>query len=266
MIKNSWIVTLLLPLLLTGCEKVIELDYKSNSSRLVIEGNVTNEAGPYWVRVSRSVELTASGAYPTIDDAVVTISDDAGNSETLLSQGEGLYSTATLAGVEGRKYTLDVQVGDQHYTAESTMPHRVPFDSIRVNQQTFGGVKRYDLIPVYKDPIELGNIYRFVVAINRRLLNQHLILDDELTNGQVNAFSLSIHDIDSELQAGDPVEIMMQCIDARVSLYYSTLSQMAGFGPGGGITPNNPPSNLSNGALGLFSAHTVERQSTVIPE
>jgi len=66
-----------------GCEKVIDLNYKSNPSRIIIQGNITNEAGPYYVKITKSVGLKDTGSYPTIDDAIVTISDDAGNSDTL---------------------------------------------------------------------------------------------------------------------------------------------------------------------------------------
>jgi len=42
------------------------------------------------------------------------------------------------------------------------------------------------------------------------------------------------------------------------------LALMSDSGPGGGTTPNNPPNNLSNGALGLFSAHTAELKKNTI--
>ena len=56
----------------------------------------------------------------------------------------------------------------------------------------------------------------------------------------------------------------MQCIDDKVYLFYAALLQLSGGGPGGGVTPANPPSNISNGALGYFSAHTVRTRNIVI--
>jgi hypothetical protein len=56
----------------------------------------------------------------------------------------------------------------------------------------------------------------------------------------------------------------MQCITRETYLYYYTLNQQTGAGPGGGTTPSNPPSNLIGGALGLFSAHTVQKRGITI--
>ncbi|WP_374459435.1 hypothetical protein [Chryseobacterium taeanense] len=56
----------------------------------------------------------------------------------------------------------------------------------------------------------------------------------------------------------------MQCIDESVYTFYSALLEISDTGTGGGITPANPPSNISNGALGYFSAHTVRKMSAVI--
>jgi hypothetical protein len=57
----------------------------------------------------------------------------------------------------------------------------------------------------------------------------------------------------------------MQSIDHTIFTYYSALLEISGDGgAGGGVTPSNPPSNINNGALGYFSAHTVQKKSIVI--
>lgn len=256
---------IIIALLFISCEKVIDLDYKKNQSKIVIEGNITNEVGPYFVRITNSIALTETGAYPSIDNAIVTINDNAGNSERLTPQGNGYYRTSTLTGIEGRTYTLTVEVDEQIYTAQSTMPKQVLFDSIRVEEITLGGEGEYNIVPVYKDPIEEGNNYRFVLLVNNKLINQQLVLNDEVKNGLENTLKLEINDDDIELKPGDLISLEMQCIDKRVSLFYTALALMGDSGPGGGTTPNNPPNNISNGALGIFSAHTVETKSVIIP-
>lgn len=256
---------LFIALLFAGCEKIVDLKYKGNKSRIIIEGNITNEAGPYYVRITKSLSLTDTGSYPVIDNAIVTVGDDAGNIESLIPLGNGTYRTNTLTGAEGRTYTLTVQVENQTYTAQSTMPQQVPFDSIKVETDIITGETEYSLIPVYKDPLAKGNNYRFVLWINNKLINQHLVQNDEVRNGVVNSVRLEINDDDIEFKPGDSVAIQMQCIDKKVALYYTTLALMGDSGPGGGTTPNNPPGNISNGALGLFSAHTVEAKSAILP-
>ncbi len=253
-------------LLFTSCEKVVTLKYKSNQPTIIIEGNITNEAGPYYVKITKSVKLSGTSDNPTIDNAIVTISDDAGTGETLTPQGNGTYRTTALTGIAGRTYTLTVQAENQTYTAKSTMPQQVPFESVKIEEITSAdGTKEYNLIPIYNDPSAKGSNYRFVLSVNGKLINQHFIQNDEIKNGAVNTFSLEINDDDLKLKSGDAVDISMQCIDKEVALYYTTLALIANSGPGGGTTPANPQNNISNGALGLFSAHTVQGKKQVIP-
>lgn len=253
-------------LFLTGCEKVVELDYKGNQARIVIEANITNQEGPHMVKIRRSIALTETGAYPTIDNAVVIISDNAGNVDTLSAEGNGVYHTKALRGVQGRTYTMTVTAESQTYTAQSTMPASVSFDGIKVEEVVFGGETEFNIIPEYIDPAEKGNNYRFELFANDRLMNQHFIQNDEVKNGVRNTARLELSDDeDLKLKRGDLITLKMQCIDARVALYYKTLALIGDSGPGGGITPNNPPSNISNGALGIFSAHTTETRSITIP-
>jgi hypothetical protein len=252
-------------LLFTSCEKTVDLNYKTNQTRIIIEGNITNEAGPNFVKITKSISLSETGLYPTIDNALVTINDNAGNSEILTPQGNGMYRTAVLRGIEGRTYTLTVKTENQTYTAQSTMPQQVPFDSIKVEEISIGGEVQRNLIPIYRDPIAKGNNYRFVLSVNNKLVNQHLLLNDEIKNGAINTLRLEINDEDLKLEPGDLVSIKMQCIDDKAALYYTTLALIADSGPGGGTTPNNPPNNISNGALGLFSAHTVQTRKITIP-
>ncbi|WP_028664301.1 DUF4249 domain-containing protein [Runella zeae] len=248
----------LLALVCTACEKTVTLDYKVNQSKVIIDGNITNATGPYFVKITKSLKLIETGTYPTIDNAVVSIRDDAGNRETLTPRGNGIYQTASLKGVPGRTYTLTVQAENQTYVAQSTMPQQVSFESIKVEEVVFTGETEYNLIPVYNDPMGKGNNYRFVVSVNDKLINQHFIQNDEVKNGVVNTLRLEINDDEVKLKKGDAVNITMQCIDANAALFYKTLMLIGDSGPGGGITPTNPPSNISNGSLGVFSAHTID--------
>lgn len=248
-----------------GCEKTVELDYKDNQSKIVIAANISNETGPYFVKITRSVKLTETGAYPVVDDAIVRMNDNAGNSETLLPQGDGIYRGNVIHGIEGRTYTMIVEADGQSYTAQSTMPHGVPFDSIKIETLVFTGEEEYNIIPVFTDPFAMGNNYRFTLSVNNRLINQHLVLNDEVRNGLVNTQRLEINNDDLTLVSGDTIHLTMQCVNQQVYTFYKTLALMADSGPGGGTTPNNPPGNISNGALGLFSAYTSQTKQVIIP-
>jgi hypothetical protein len=51
----------------------------------------------------------------------------------------------------------------------------------------------------------------------------------------------------------------MNCVDKNVYDYFFTLSGVTGNNGFQTATPANPVSNISNGALGYFSAHTTQR-------
>jgi len=44
--------------LLTSCQKVIDVNLNDSDPHYIIEGNVTDQAGPYTVRISRSINFS----------------------------------------------------------------------------------------------------------------------------------------------------------------------------------------------------------------
>jgi hypothetical protein len=259
---KSILVLLVTILVFSSCEKVIDLDLTSSSSQLVIEGNITDQAGPYYVKLTKSVPFDESSNYPVVEDALVVISDNAGVTDTLTYTADGIYQTNILQGVPGRTYTLEVVTEGKSYAAESLMAPYVAFDSIRVSAFEFAGTIQNVIVPVYKDPVNVGNNYFFVLKVNDVLDNSYMLWNDNTNNGILNQRPLNTR---TTIESGDNISLEMQSLNIDDYNYYFTLSQIAGNGPGGGTTPTNPPNNITGGALGLFSAHTSQTKTTVIP-
>ena len=108
--------------LFASCEKIITLPVEDNESKVVIEGDITDQPGPYFVKLSRSINLNEPNKYPIISDGIVVISDNAGVKDTLKYLTAGIYRTKLIKGGYGKTYFLDVNVDGKHYTAQSTMP------------------------------------------------------------------------------------------------------------------------------------------------
>lgn len=248
---------------LTSCEKEIDLDLDDKSGKIVIEGNITDQSGPYYVKITRSVSFTEQNQYPGISNATVTVNDDNEQFETLEHMGDGLYRTNNIAGIPGRTYTLNVIAEGMEYIAESTMPEPVSFDDLTQDAIMLGGEINYTLLPIFTDPALLGNRYLFVFSINNRTKKHFQAFSDNINNGMVNQRSLimPIKDDDDKVKIGDTVHVEMRCIDREIYRYYTALIQISG---SGGVTPANPPSNINNGALGYFSAHTTASKFIVI--
>lgn len=262
---KSIITLIALTILFSSCEKIISLDVSNSSEKLVIEGNVTNEPGPYFVKLTQTVNFNAPNIYPPVNNAVVIISDNAGQIDTLSYTNNGLYQTHNLKGIEGRTYYLKVIIKGKDFTAQSTMPQNVKFDSIRLSNFELNGEGRTNVIPVYKDPEMLGNNYRFIQTINNKLDITFYAFNDNLNNGLVNQRPLISNDPDQKLKTGDTVKIEMQCISKQAYDYYFALSEQVGGGFGGGTTPANPPNNIIGDALGIFSAYTTQSKKVIIP-
>jgi len=253
-------------LFLTSCDKVITLPIKDNEAKLVIEASITDQPGPYYVKLTRSIDLNQTNSYPVIENGNVIISDNTGIKDTLKYSKEGIYKTKLIQGVYGRTYNLEVTIDGKKYTATTTMPSKVNLDSLRINTFSFNSENQYSIIPVYTDPLVLGNNYRFIQQINDTLDNNYNIFNDNLNNGKINQRPLGRGNKDISIKNLDLVTVEMQCISKATHLYFYTLSQQTGGGPGGGTAPTNLPNNINGGALGLFSAHTSQITSIRIPK
>lgn len=252
------IVMLLLPAIIS-CQKVVDLKLKDASGQLVIEANVTN-TNTQTVKLSRNVAFTSTNNYPAVSGAVVTVSDQTGKIYQLIEGAAGVYSLSQFRGISLTNYNLNVQTDGKTYTASSTMPARVSLDSIFAKNNEFNSKQRYISV-AYADPAGVKNQYRFVMYVNDVQVNSVFAYNDDLTDGRyVNA---QLRQFDIDIYPGDTVKIEMQCIDPAIYAYWESLQQQQGNGPGGGVTPSNPPTNLTNNALGYFSAHTTQTRTLI---
>ncbi len=244
---------------LASCEKEIQLPLDPNASLLVIDGSITDQVGPYYVQISKSKAVDNTQNYPMVENARVIIFDNNGQRDTLTYTNKGIYQTNTIRGVYGNTYNLEISVDGKKYTASSTMSNKVPLDYLKINTFLVNGETRYSIIPVYTDPIQLGNSYRFIQKINDTLDQTFHVFNDNLNNGKANQRPLRGGYDSLKVKLNDIVSVEMQCITRPTYLYYYSLYQQSGAGPGGGTTPSNPPNNIQGGALGIFSAHTVQK-------
>jgi len=245
----------------TSCTKVIDANLDESPSLLIIEGGVPDSAKP-WVRITRMVDVERDNNFPGVTGAVVTITDNAGNSTQLLQSAQGTYFGSTIIGVPGRTYTLKVELDGKVYTSASTMPVKVFIDSLTVDDFGFGGPANENLLPVlnYTDPAGLGNNYRAVLWHNDTLRTDIFIEDDKYADG--NSREALLFSQDYRLKKGDRFVIELQCIDKAVYDYFTVLLEVDG--SSGLASPANPSSNITGGALGYFSAYTAISMEKVV--
>jgi hypothetical protein len=256
-LKNTAI-ALFAAFLLYACKKTVTLPLKTAASQIVIQGEVTDSAGPYTVTLNKSVGFYADNTFPGISGASVKISDDQGVTDSLTETSPGVYSTHTLRGKTGNTYTLSVFAQNTNYTAVSTMPAHVPLDSVTIMHESGFGSGQINAVANFQDPPGKKNYYQFIQYINGQLYTKNIfIFDDRLSDGRYIQNTLSMDS--AYVNAGDQIEVKMYCIDANVYSYFNQLDQSSGSGGfNASASPANPASNISNGAYGYFSAHTTQ--------
>ena len=251
-------------LLLTSCKKTINVDLKNSTPQIVIEGNVTDAPGAYLVVISKTVDFSADNTYPPVTDAFVTISDSTAHiTDTLTQVLPGVYVTSQIKGFPKHTYYLNVSEGNKAYTANSTMPLPVSIDSISFAQNIgFNNKEEINAIANFRDPPGIANYYWFTEAVNSRQIPNIFVFEDRLSDGRYIEYPM--YNDSSYLNPGDTLQLTMNCVDENTYNYFNTLINVTGGNNFQAVTPANPVTNLSNGALGYFSAHTTQRTSIVV--
>jgi hypothetical protein len=245
-----------------SCQKVIDLNLRNNSGQLVIEGNITNLPGSQYIKLSQNVAFTSTNTYPPVSGAVVTVGDTSGNTYHFTEGPAGTYSASSLTGMRVNKYTMTVKTNGTTYTAISTMPQAVTLDSVTAENDLFNnGKNRRNIVVHFLDPPGIANQYRFVLTVNGVQVKAVFAFDDDFFDGRYVNLELLENDID--IYPGDTVTVGMQCIDKPMYTYWFSLMQQ-GDGPGGGVSPSNPPTNITPASLGYFSAHTTQTLSILV--
>jgi hypothetical protein len=253
--KITGLVLLFLCGLITSCKKVVDLQLNDASSQLIIEGNVTDVAGPQTVMLSKSVPFGATNTFPPVTGATVKISDTFGRIYAFTERTPGTYVFNSLTGRYNETYTLQVQIGDKIYKAKSTMPDgKVKIDSITMATQIFGDNTTTKTIAVYyQDPPYRKNYYRFILNVNGVMVKVVYARSDQFSDGR--HVQVTLYQDDITIKNGDKIDVEMQCVDPTIYNYWFTFSQQQN--DFSSTTPSNPPNNFDSDVLGYFSAHTT---------
>jgi len=100
---------------------------------LVVDGMITNEPGPYTIKLSLSAPLDSAEIIP-FPNCQLVISDNVGNTENLTETEPGVYMTSPdgIQGIVGRKYKLQImtQEGNTYESALEELRAPIEIDSV----------------------------------------------------------------------------------------------------------------------------------------
>jgi hypothetical protein len=243
---------LILTIFFTSCEEVINTDLAKADPVIVIEGSISDQSEIHTIKVSKTIAFYQPNTFHGVKGAKVTVYSSNSQTYTFNPISDGIYRSQRFRGLAGVNYILEVVTGGKTYKASSIMPAAVRPDSISFKKLTILGNSRIYPSIYYKDPRGIQNQYRYIMKVNG-VLTADQVSEDRFSDGNPTS-DLITFDGDG-LKSGDKAEIEIQCIDINVFKYYFAISQIDGNG-GPPVAPSNPDSNLDNGALGVFSAHS----------
>jgi hypothetical protein len=237
---------------LYSCTKIITPALENADPQIIIQGAISDTAGPYFVTIAKSVGFYADNIYPNVSGAIVTITDaTAGVNDVLTETTPGVYATHTIQGTHGNTYRLTVMLNGNTYTATSTMPQQsVLLDSISFDASD---TKRVRAQVNFQDPVNIVNFYKYSVYING-VNKRFQTFDDRLSAGRY--IRDKIDNDTAELKMNDWIQLSLVGVDKNVYTYLHEAERIA-YQNGSLSAPATPTTNIAGGCLGYFSAQTV---------
>ncbi len=280
MTNNQSIYGLLILLFLVGqsCQEIVDLGPSELPPRLVVDGQITNEWRRHELHLTVSGDYDQNGDYKPATDAVVYLSD--GQQTIYYAETEpGRYLTDSLQGVPGRSYTLTIQWQGTTYTATDSMG-AVPeaFEPVSFTSEL--GFRQFEY---RRHQFGFAHPNQWQLIVHRADTSTAPPVEEPYYGQQVGQVILPPGDTRFTFFTHTNIEVsgLMNFEDAhfygfrpgrwvtqkRFSLsvaYYDYLrgvfletewreSLFAG-------TPANPRGNVSQGALGFFSASAVRTE------
>jgi Domain of unknown function (DUF4249) len=151
---------LLIFTLMSGCLERINFDVPQAQLQLVVEGMISDEEGPYTVKISTGMSIDSDSIVRIpFQDAIVKLYDDIGTVENLMESNPGIYVTAgIIQGQVGHSYHIAIETPDGNFfESEPDMIKPVGrMDSIRFKfeartvREPFGEVQA-DVFNIYVD-------------------------------------------------------------------------------------------------------------------
>jgi hypothetical protein len=167
------IIWLLLASLLITCIDPIRLEVEPGKTHYVIDGFISNEPGPYEIRVRKSMPFQQSTFQENVRNAIITITDQDGNISGFSMIEPGIYHSTNpdFQGKIGNIYTLEVLIGDIRIISSPQLLRAVPeLDSLsyRMYRDFFlsennveVGRLMLDILADFKDISGENNYYRW---------------------------------------------------------------------------------------------------------
>ncbi len=246
-------------LVLSSCEKEIDIDYHTAAPQYVIEASVTQDQTLARITTTRGIEDQDRNS-TFVTNAVAVVTSELGWRDTLQYIGNGRYSSQ-VKGMEGQTYTFDVDIDGQHFNSYSQMQAVPDVSECRLLWREIMGFKMLFFKLVIEDIPDKNNYYFMHIYRNNVGYRWAVMNDTKNPGGALQQlFSCGSEDnvkdlgFSNALHPGDRLRIEVRSMDQRAYDYLFSMQQMNGSG-------TNPIVNFTGGCLGFFSAYGLYNYS-----
>jgi hypothetical protein len=281
-------------LILTGCEKDINLPLKTVSNQVVVDASIENGQPPvvflstsfgYFSKISASILANSfiHGAKIMVRSGTDSVQlkeyayPVAGGYQVYFYSIDTAAGASRMVGQFNTSYNLSIELAGKRYTGQTTIPAVLKrADSLWAKQapNNTDTLKRVLFAKVY-DPPGLGNYIRYYTSVNDSafLPGLNSVYDDDVVDGttydiQVFKGADRNADIDEDeygyFKKGDTVTIKLCNIDRATFDFWRTLEYVQQSIGNPFSQPGVVLSNIKGGALGYFGGYAAQYKKIII--
>ena len=254
-----------LPIIIISCtEEMDDFDLRTADAKFVIDANLTPNKAE--VILSKTTSYLNPTEIPYVSGAKVSISD--GNQDFLLEETTvGHYTISNNFETE-IEYSLFVKIDNQEFTAKSYLSKPVLWDSSYVALSELDKLiasddtteHLYEINGYITDPAPVTNFYKIDMYFEDTLRDWNVVSDKNFSGKSCQILS------SNEFKSPhDTLYFLLKTIDKSIYEFYVTLANCNSSSTMS-AAPDNPKTNILGGALGRFSAYSLDSLMIIIPK
>ena len=244
--KKIYIWTLLIVLLFSNCEKVVDIDVPTIEPKLIIDASfeVLFNASPVTANVVVKLKLSTDyfdETIPTVSDAIVFLTNTIDSSVINFSDvnlNGNFTPIINFIPKDAIEYELTVIYKSEIYKGTATKVKSTQIDNAMQGDETLFSGKEIEIKVAFKDNVDTENYYLFNFTNNL-----FLPLEDRFFNGTNYNFSFFYQE--DEIEVPTNVTVTMSGITKDYFTYFRILQNQSGTS-GGGPFQSVPSSLLGN--------------------
>lgn len=253
-----------LHVLLFSCTEKVDIPLDQIAPTIVIEGAISNTLTNHIVKISYSQAYYDDSRPDMVKNAIVSV-EDSSFIHYFTEIEPGIYLSAPFVASPGHEYVLNVESGNQVYTASSIMPRTPSIDSISFELDDSDHSQVFIKLYAQENPLP-GDYYFWGVYKDFLYQSDNITklyhLSDVLINGSY-LNGLKVQSVKANL--GNRISLQMASIpkdyyNYSIAILKETVYTTGPFKP----APASLTGNISNGALGFFYAYNEDLFTAIV--